>query len=86
MTHLNISYFGSSPEASVTLTSPSLLLPLAEVQFYVAYHPCLLAATAFHLVSLLPLLPPYSLFFTQHQHDLWKGKSEHIFLLPQTFQ
>ena len=33
MTHLNISCLGSSPEASVTLTSPNLLLPLAEVRF-----------------------------------------------------
>ena len=47
MTHLNISHFGSSREASVTLTSPNLLLPLAEVKLEVAYQPCLLAATAF---------------------------------------
>lgn len=30
MTHLNISCLGSSPEASVTLTSPALLLPLPK--------------------------------------------------------
>lgn len=71
-THTQISYFGSSAEVSVILTSPQALHPPAQVLFQVIHL----------LAPWLPLPPHWSLCFyscptnglfcTQHRHNLLK--------------